>query len=88
MALIASGVGIGGPDVYENNKYLAQGIYSYYPKVSGTLPIGMAVDYHNYQSSFDGAGPLDKPSISSIHQFAMSNLQWVFQLHCKLLIEH
>lgn len=68
-------VGIGGPDVYENNPYLAEGIYRYYPKLSGLLPIGMSVDYHNYQSSFGMSGPIDNPSIDSIHQFAMKQIK-------------
>lgn len=69
------GVGMGGPDTYQNNKFLAQGVYSYYPKLAGELPIGVAVDYHNYQSSVGGSGPMDKPSIESIHRFAVSALK-------------
>lgn len=68
-------LGVGGPDVYENNPYLAKGIYSYYPQIAGLVPIGMSVDYHNYQSSFGMSGPIDNPSIESIHQFAMKKLK-------------
>lgn len=73
--LQSSGIGMGGPDVYQNNKSLALGVYPYYPKISGAIPIGMAVDYHNYQSSFGGDGPFDEPSIASIHQFAVDKLK-------------
>lgn len=70
-----NGLGIGGPDVYENNPYLAKGIYSYYPKLAGVLPIGVSVDYHNYQSSVGMSGSIDNPPIESIHQFAMKQLK-------------
>lgn len=73
--LQSSGIGTGGPDVYQNNKSLAQGVYTYYPKISGIIPIGMGVDYHNYQSSVGGDGPLDQPSIASIHQFAIDRIK-------------
>lgn len=72
--LKSHGIGIGGPDVYEKNPHLAKGIYSYYPSLSGVLPIGMAVDYHNYQSSVGGSAPVDNPSIASIHQFAQRQM--------------
>lgn len=73
--LISSGIGMGGPDTCENNTHLAKGVYTYYPKISGVVPIGMGVDYHNYQSSVGGGGPIDKPSIASIHQFAVAKLK-------------
>lgn len=74
-ALSSQGIGMGGPDTYQNNPHLARGVYSYYPKIAGLLPIGMAVDYHNYQSSVGGNAPLDRPSIASIHQFAQQALK-------------
>ena len=74
-ALKSAGIGMGGPDTYQNDRYLAQGVYTYYPKISGVIPIGMGVDYHNYQSSVGGGGPLDKPNVSSIHQFAVTKLK-------------
>lgn len=70
-----SRIGVGGPDVYEKNSHLAKGIYRYYPDFSGVIPIGMAVDYHNYQSSIGPAGAIDQPSIESIHQFALKKLK-------------
>lgn len=73
--LRSAGIGMGGPDTYQNNRHLAKGVYAYYPKISGVIPIGMAVDYHNYQSSVGGSGPLDKPTIASIHQFAVDRLK-------------
>lgn len=73
--LRSSGIGMGGPDTNPNNRHLAQGVYTYYPQISGVIPIGMGVDYHNYQSSFGGSGPLDKPPIASIHQFAVDKLK-------------
>lgn len=73
--LQSAGIGMGGPDTYQNNTHLAKGVYTYYPKISGVIPIGMGVDYHNYQSSVGGGGPFDKPNISSIHQFAVSKLK-------------
>ncbi|WP_020162401.1 hypothetical protein [Cycloclasticus pugetii] len=73
--LIAYGIGMGGPDVYSQNRHLEQGVYSYYPKIAGAIPIGMAVDYHNYQSSTGGEGIKNRPSVASIHKFAMSKLK-------------
>ena len=74
-ALIKSGIGMGGPDVYPNNNSLARGVYSYHSKVSGIIPIGMAVDYDDYQSSNGESNSLDKPSIESIHKFASNQLK-------------
>jgi hypothetical protein len=73
--LKSSEIGMGGPDTYQNNTHLAKGVYAYYPHLAGVIPIGMGVDYHNYQSSVGGGGPLDKPSIASIHQFAVTKLK-------------
>lgn len=69
------GIGIGGPDVKQHNSYLIAGEYSYYPQVTNILPIAMAVDYSNYDSSYAGNSPLNHPSIASIHQFAVSTLK-------------
>lgn len=73
--LMTNGVGMGGPDVYRNNPYLAKGVYTYYPQIFSILPIGMSVDYSNYQSSVGVNGPVDYPSIASIHQFAVEKLK-------------
>lgn len=73
--LSSSGIGMGGPDTYRNNIHLAKGVYAYYKNASGIIPIGMGVDYHNYQSSVGGSGLIDKPSIASIHQFAVEKLK-------------
>ena len=73
--LQSAGIGTGGPDVYQNDTSLAQGAYSYYPGVSGVVPIGVSIDYHNYQSSVGGDAPLDKPSIGSIFNFAVDKLR-------------
>lgn len=72
--MMNNGVAVGGPDVYENNPYLATASYAYFPRVAGLIPIGMAVQYHNYQSSIGGSAPIDPPSIASIHKFAKNNL--------------
>ena len=75
QTLLHHGIGMGGPDTVQNNKFLAQGVYSYYPKAANELPIGIAVDYNNYQSSVGGSGPMDRPSIESIHRFAVGALK-------------
>lgn len=85
--LRSSGIGMGGPDTYQNNKHLAKGVYAYYPKIAGILPIGMGVDYHNYQSSVGGSGPLDRPSIASIHQFAVDKLKPNYMFWLRRTIE-
>jgi len=72
--LLAKGIGMGGPDVYRNNSSLMQGVYSYYPTVNGLLPIGMAVDYRNYDSS-TGSTPYDKPTVASIFDFATTAIK-------------
>jgi hypothetical protein len=73
--LQASGIGMGGPDTYATNASLAAGIYSYHPALSGVLPIGMQVDYNDYESSTGGGGPVNLPSIASIHAFAVASLK-------------
>lgn len=69
------GIGIGGPDTKQHNSYLIAGEYSYYSQITNILPIAMAVDYDNYDSSYAGNSPMDHPSIASIHQFAVSSLK-------------
>lgn len=72
--LKGAGVGVGGPDVSENDRNLAKASYAYFPKLSGTLPVGMAVQYHNYDSNTGGKSAT-RPSIASIHNFAQNKLK-------------
>lgn len=71
--LESAGVGIGGPDVRQHDRYLAQGAYSLYRGVSGVVPIGVSVDYGNYESS--GPASTERPTIESIFNFAVDELQ-------------
>jgi len=72
--LVAAGVGVGGPDVSEKDLHLAKASYPYFTKVSGTVPIGVAVQWWNYETN-NGEKTGAKPSIASIHAFAQNGLK-------------
>ena len=67
-------VGLGGPDVFVNEKSLVDGSYTYYPKAAGKVPIGVAVQYSNYSQTAND-GKYAPPGIEALHKFAATNLQ-------------
>lgn len=73
-AMKSAAIGIGGPDVFQDHAGLNSTSYQYIFGSSNSIPIGMSVDYSNYESS-DGGNNKNKPSIQSIHQFAINKLK-------------
>lgn len=76
------GVALGGPDTFphdpdlnfKENSYSQGGIYSYYPKLSGIVPLTPSVMQSNYQSTrSDGRGY--KPTVSELLTFARDKLK-------------
>ncbi|MGY1489814.1 DUF4124 domain-containing protein [Methylobacillus pratensis] len=70
----SSGIGVGGPDSSEKDVNLLSYSYEFIRNLAGTVPVGMAVQYLNYE--FDnGKGPVNNPSIASIHAFDQNYLK-------------
>ena len=76
------GTGLGGPDTfiqdpglnYPGNQYTPSGVYSYYPKLSGIVPLTPSVMQTNYRNTkWDGTGY--EPSILELLTFARDNLK-------------
>ncbi|MBA3755603.1 MAG: glycoside hydrolase [Nitrosomonas sp.] len=73
------GVGLGGPDVLLddpglNYPKLPQGVYNYYPKYSGILPLTPSVMHSNYRNTrADKTGY--EPTISELLSFARDTLK-------------
>lgn len=71
-------IALGGPDVFLEDKGLNftgtdPGLYTYYPKLSGTLPLVIQVERANYVNSrHDGTGY--KPSITQLLDYARDKL--------------
>lgn len=70
--LCANSIGFGGPDVKPKDKFLVNNVYRFYDQYSKYLPVGVAVDYDNYQNS--GAG-IDIPSPQYLYCFALFGLK-------------
>jgi len=73
---------LAGPDVfldepgllYPGNKYSPPGAYTYYPKLSGTLPLAIQVEKANYENTrWDKTGY--QPTINELFLFARDELQ-------------
>lgn len=73
-AVANGGIGVGGPDTSEFDVNLLNTSYEYIRNLAGTLPVGMAVQYLNYEYN-NGKGPVNPPEISSIHTFAQNYLK-------------
>ena len=70
----SSGIGVGGPDSSEKDVNLLSYSYEFIRNLAGIVPVGMAVQYLNYE--FDnGIGPVNNPSIASIHAFNQNYLK-------------
>ena len=72
-SMIDAGVAVGGPDVFEKDKNLLNFSYKYISRSTNIVPIGMAVQYTNYDYD-NGTGPYNPPSINSIYNFAKNEL--------------
>ena len=73
-ALGSSGIGVGGPDSSEKDVNLLSYSYEFIRNLAGTVPVGMAVQYLNYEYD-NGKGPVNPPKISSIHAFDQNYLK-------------
>ncbi len=80
--LSTMGTGLGGPDTfiqdpglnYPGNQYAPGGVYTYYPKLSGIVPLTPSVMQTNYRNTkWDGTGY--EPSILELLTFARDNLK-------------
>ncbi len=80
--LSAMGTGLGGPDTfiedpglnYPGDKYSPSGVYSYYPKLSGIIPLTPSVMQSNYENTrWDGTGR--EPTILELLTFARDKLK-------------
>lgn len=76
------GTGLGGPDTFiedpglnfPGNEYSPSGVYSYYPKLSGIVPLTPSVMQSNYKNTkWDGTGY--EPTVSELLTFARNNLK-------------
>lgn len=72
-AMASSRVGLGGPDIFLGSKWLQVGVYRYYPKLAGIVPLGTAVQWDNYQKR-DHRGPVDEPPIRELYEFGRDRL--------------
>ncbi|PXW80421.1 hypothetical protein C8R34_1483 [Nitrosomonas sp. Nm84] len=74
-----TGTALGCPDVFLDDKGLTfqgdnPGVYTYYPKLSGTLPLVVQVEKANYMDTrHDGTGY--QPSIAELLNYARDNLK-------------
>ncbi len=80
--LSAMGTGLGGPDTFiedpglnnPGDKYSPSGVYSYYPKLSGIIPLTPSVMQTNYKNTkWDGTGY--EPTVLELLTFARDKLK-------------
>lgn len=77
-----NGTSLGGPDIFVEDpglnatgtKYTADGVYKYYPKLSGEVALAPSVMSTNYRRT-SATGPSRKPSIGELLSFARNNLK-------------
>ena len=73
------GTGLGGPDVFLEEPGLhyiknPQGVYNYYPKLSGVIPLTPSVMTGNYKNTrADGTGY--EPTVKELLDFARDKLK-------------
>lgn len=81
-SLSAMGAGLGGPDTFiedpglnhPGDEYSSSGVYSYYPKLSGIIPLTPSVMQSNYENTrWDGKG--HEPTILELLTFARDKLK-------------
>jgi hypothetical protein len=73
-AIAHSRVGLGGPDIFLGSKWLRVGVYTYYPKLAGIVPLGTAVQWDNYAKR-DHRGPVDDPPILELYRYGRDRLR-------------
>jgi hypothetical protein len=70
------GVGLGGPDVFPYSRNMndpARGVYRFYPQLSGSVPLGTAVQWEDY-SAKEHKGPEDPTPVKEIYEFGRDKL--------------
>ena len=75
------GIGLGGPDVFTASPSLNAGVYSYYPRLAGTIPLAIGVQDENYTARYH-KGPFSPTPVQELHEFARNKLKvnYVFWL--------
>jgi hypothetical protein len=71
------GTGLGGPDVFVNDRglNLPDGVYSYYPKLAGTVPLAPMVAAGNYIAARHGGSADEAPRMDQLYDFARDRLK-------------
>ncbi|MEE4608954.1 MAG: hypothetical protein V2L15_08700, partial [Desulfobacteraceae bacterium] len=72
--LAEAGVGLGGPDIFPEDPGLVRGVYPYYPKLAGTIPLAPSVQHENYYTRRH-RGPPDAPSVEELYRFGRDRLK-------------
>jgi hypothetical protein len=68
------GIGLGGPDVFLDDKSLRDNVYVHYPRLAGQVPIAPSVQYENYVAT-SHQGERGKISIEDLYNFARNQLR-------------
>ena len=74
----ARGVGFGGPDIYPHDPVLTnpqRGVYRLYPALSGTVPLGAAVQQNNYTQKAAFRGADGETPVKEIYEFGRDKLR-------------
>jgi len=71
--LASMGAGLGGPDVFPDDPGLNKGIYTYYPKLAGKIPLAPSVQNQNYRTTRHGAKD-NPPALEDLFGFARDRL--------------
>ena len=74
----AHGVGLGGPDIYPYDPVLTnpqRGVYRLYPPLSGTVPLGAAVQQNDYTQKAVFRGPEGETPVKEIYEFGRDKLR-------------
>jgi len=71
------GTGLGGPDIFLNDPGLNRpgGVYSYYPKLAGTVPLAPMVAAGNYIAARHGGSTDEAPRVDQLYHFARDRLK-------------
>lgn len=67
------GVGLGGPDVFLDDPGLLNGVYPYYARLAGVVPLAPSVQHDNYLA-LRARGPVEPQEIAEIYAFARDRL--------------
>ncbi len=71
------GTGLGGPDIFLSDPGLNRpgGVYSYYPKLAGTVPLAPMVAAGNYIAARHGGSADEAPRVDQLYNFARDRLK-------------